>query len=366
MKLVSRMGVLVAVIAAVVPAQAAIVKGPYLQTATTDSITVCWVSDTEEAGAVEYGIGVFLDRKVPSETRALRHEVKIAGLDADTEYVYRVVSGETKSEVSTLRTAVRMGQAFKFAVIGDVKSGDEEHAKQVQQMMEFRPAFVMVAGDLVNAGREQKYWDTFFSISGPLMQRVPYYPALGNHEGDSPLYFEYFALPGNERYYSFDWGNCHFIILDSDPPYLQSEDQRKWLIDDLRKDRETDFTFVMFHHPLYSGTENLNRRLGAAEVRKYFGTILEEAQVDVVFTGHDHNYQHTFVNGVHYIITGGGGAGLYWVKSKWGFTKQAAVYHWLRVSVNGKRLTITAIDIDGKLIERLEIRARPELPPPPE
>jgi len=348
----------IAVLAAALPAQAAIVKGPYLQNATTDSITVCWVSDIEEAGLVKYGFGALLDRQANSETPALRHQVRITGLDAGTEYAYQVISGSAKSELATLRTAPRNGQPFRFAVYGDPRTGDEVHAKIVQQMIEFKPAFVMNSGDLVGSGRRPEDWDRFFKIAGPLMQRVPYYPCLGNHEQNSPLYFDYFALPGNERYYSFDWGNCHFIILDSDPPYLSSEEQRQWLINDLRQERDTDFTFAMFHHPLYSGTKSVSRRLGAAEIREYFGPILEEAGVDVVLNGHDHNYQHTFVNGVHYIITGGGGASLYAVAKKWGFTKQAAVHHWLRVFVNGKRATIEAVDLDGKLLEKIELRAR--------
>jgi hypothetical protein len=348
---------LAALLAAAPALQAAIVKGPYLQNAATDSITVCWVGDAEETGAVKYGIGALLDRQVTSDTPSLRHEVRITGLDPDTEYAYQVVSGAAKSELSTFRTAVRAGQPFKFAVIGDTRSGHEQHGKMVQQIVKFGPAFVLNTGDLVGSGSIPQEWDKFFEVTASLIRSVPYYPCLGNHEGNAPAYFDYFALPGTERWYSFDWGNCHFIVLDSNAAYLSSEEQKKWLIDDLRQERQTDFTFVMFHHPLYSGTAGVNRRLGAAETRKYLAPILEEAGVAVVFNGHDHNYQHTFQNGVHYIITGGGGASLYHVKKKWGFSKQAMVHHWLRVFVNGKRLTIIATDINGKVLEKIEIRA---------
>ena len=70
-------------------------------------------------------------------------------------------------------------------------------------------------GDLVENGTKSDQWDQFFKDAQPYLQTSVLWPSLGNHERNAGEYFDIFHLPGNEHWYSFDAGPCHFVILDS-------------------------------------------------------------------------------------------------------------------------------------------------------
>jgi hypothetical protein len=340
-----------------------IAKGPYLQNVKMDEITVCVETDSATPCRVQYGEGDQLDMTAEGAAQATRHEVVLKGLKPATGYSYQVVCGDAKSEKSRFRTAVPPDRPFKFAVVGDTRSGHEVHRKICEQTAKWDPAFVLNTGDLVSDGQDPALWDTFFEVAGPLLRQAPYYPCLGNHEHNANLYFHYFVLPEKERWYSFDYGNSHFIVLDSNEPFLSSESQRQWLSDDLTKANKNLFTFVILHHPLFSATAGLGRRMSARQVRQKLVDLFEEYGVDIVFCGHDHNYQRTFSNGVHYIVTGGGGAPLYEVRPKWGFAVQEATHHWIQVEVNGPTAKIRAVRADGTQLDSFEIKSLRAQPP---
>jgi len=349
--------------AAVASPAGVIAKGPYLQNVKMDEITVCVETDATTACRVQYGEGAELNMTAESASQATRHEIVLKGLKPATTYTYQVACGDAQSEKSRFRTAVPPDRPFKFVVVGDTRSGHEIHRKICEQIAKWDPAFVVNTGDLVADGQDPALWDTFFEVAGPLLRQAPYYPCLGNHEHNANLYFGYFVLPEKERWYSFDYGNSHFIVLDSNEPFLSSQAQRQWLLDDLAKAGKSLFTFVIFHHPMFSGTAGLGRRLAAREVRQKLADIVEEYGVDVVFVGHDHNYQRTFVNGVYQVITGGGGASLYEVRPKWGFAVQEATHHWVQIEVNGPTAKIRAVRADGTQLDSFEIKSLRAQPP---
>ncbi len=190
---------------------------------------------------------------------------------------------------------------------------------------------------MVSNGRKRNEWETFFKINRELMSSTPYYTVLGNHESDSPYYYEYFDLPNNERYYSFKVGDALFVILDSegknisDFNYISDEksdeywqknfeeyltvkkqyfnEQKKWLENELEITKEAGFIFVFQHKPLYSVMKS--RVVEVERNRKFWGDIFERNNVQVFMNGHDHHYHHAKKTGVHYITTAAGGAGLY-------------------------------------------------------
>lgn len=130
------------------------------------------------------------------------------------------------------------------------------------------------------------------------------YPALGNHDMSHANYFNFFELPNNERWYSWDYGKAHFIVLEVDGYESVAPDswQYWWLENDLSRVTKT-WKFVFFHIPLYScgllGGPDL-------EARAALHPLFREHGVDIVFNGHSHNYQRHVVDGVTYIVTGGG------------------------------------------------------------
>ena len=108
--------------------------------------------------------------------------------------------------------------------------------------------------------------------------------------------------------YSFDQGNAHFVFLDGNPhlfdallsytPTYQSAPTgfpeypsilRKWLINDLDSTKQT-WKIVVFHHPSFSSGNLTMRNFQMRRVAK----LLEDHGVNVVFNGHEHNYQRTY------------------------------------------------------------------------
>lgn len=333
-----------------------LVKGPYVQNVTLDGITICWQTADPAPGAVEYGASQSLGSKVESPELAVRHEVRLGELAADTKYFYRVRAGDVTTPTYRFSTAKPHGAPVRIAILGDTRSRHDVHRKVVEAIIAWEPDIVLNSGDLVGNGLNDDDWTEFFKVTGDLIHTVPYYPCLGNHERNSPLYFNYFALPGNERYYSFDYGDVHIIALDSDEPFRSWNKQTEWLYDDLNKAEDNLFTIAFFHHPPYAATASLGRRMGGRDLREKFCPYLEEYGVDLVANGHDHNYARTFVNGVHYIVTGGGGAPTYAVRPKWGFVTEA-VEHWLQMEVNGSNAHVRVVRIDGSVIEEFDIQS---------
>jgi hypothetical protein len=112
----------------------------------------------------------------------------------------------------------------------------------------------------------------------------------------------------------------------------------------------------MAHHPPYTAVE---RRQGDNPHVTALVPMLEKYKVTAAFFGHDHNYQHYLKNGVHYVVTGGGGAPLYDVnKPDPTITKKvASIENFVSVSVTGKTAKVQAITIDGKVIDEYQFES---------
>jgi predicted phosphodiesterase len=193
--------------------------------------------------------------------------------------------------------------------------------------------FILHTGDIVSSGGEQDDWNRYFEdIENATLENATFYYAVGNHErytyangpgdwGDpDENYSTYLAnveLPGNERYYSFDYLNqIHFVFINTEEEWNSSTHsfeittaQYDWLINDLEQN-EIDIVVAAYHRPSYSIRDS-GRVHDAQEVRSVLEPIFLEYGIDLVFSGHDHYYYHTVRNGITYVTTGGAGADLY-------------------------------------------------------
>jgi hypothetical protein len=198
--------------------------------------------------------------------------------------------------------------------------------------------FILHTGDMIMSGGEQDDWNRYFEdIENVTKENITIYYAVGNHEkytyalGDSQWgpYDENFStylanveLPGNERYYSFDFmDQIHFIVINTEEDWSNgfaiTADQNNWLINDF-KTNTLEFIVAIFHRPCYSVRDS-GRVHDAQRVRNVLEPLFLQYGVDLVFSGHDHYYYRTVRNGVTYITTGGAGADLYTNKdtSEW-------------------------------------------------
>jgi predicted phosphodiesterase len=194
-------------------------------------------------------------------------------------------------------------------VYGDSRTGHDVHQGLVMGMATIEPAAVFHTGDLVKDGRVSANWIIFNRIVSKLPSGTPIYPALGNHEEEAQLYFDNFELPGNERWYSVDdIAGLNFVVLDTESNLASGSTQYQWLESELSSSASaTDYTIVTFHYPLYSTSRHGSDEKGVADD---LVPLFEQYGVDAVFAGHAHNYERFTINGVRYIVTGGGGAPL--------------------------------------------------------
>jgi tartrate-resistant acid phosphatase type 5 len=206
----------------------------------------------------------------------------------------------------------------RFAVIGDYGDNSRRQGEVAALVRRLDPAFIITTGDNNYPAGEQATIDTnigqyyssyimpYYGIYGEGAEENRFFPALGNHDWQTGLakpFTDYFTLPGNERYYEFNWGVVRLFALDSDPhePDGITPDsiQAAWLRDRLGAATEP-WRIVYMHHPPYSSTEGYTTESAQWSYSEWGATA--------VITGHAHTYERLTINGIPYIISGLGGA----------------------------------------------------------
>lgn len=363
-----------------------IIAGPYLQHVTQTSMTIMWETDQPCTSAVECGEAEWVAKRQPvplknivkeNEKKTI-HEIVLKDLKVQTNYFYRVSSAnndgvKVASQIYTFQTAVRQDSPFAFVVIGDNRTYPERFARVITLAWAERPNFVLNVGDVVTKGSVKEQWiKEYLQPAAELMRRVPTYVAIGNHEGNADWYYKYVSYPAPENYYSFDYGNAHFAIIDSNKNLSKDSEQYKWLDKDLRRSKAR-WKFVAHHHPPYSSDEDGygdthrgKSRLGDMNVRQLV-PLYEKHNVDIVWYGHIHDYERTWPiragkvdqsRGVVYIQTGGGGAKLadFAPVRSWFTAKVLRNWQYCLVTIHDGTLRMMAYDIDGRMYDYLELK----------
>jgi hypothetical protein len=342
-------------------------KGPYLSMVTQNSMVISWRTSTPDISVILYGLSTGYENEQEDLVLKTAHSLTLSGLLPDTVYHYRLLFQGKQTPDYTFRTAVSPGNYFRFCVYGDTRSQADSHLAVVNGIVSADPYFVLHTGDLVANGSDESQWTVYFATicsSATSAQRFPFYYARGNHEGESPLYYNYFYLPHNnpdstESYYSFDYGNSHFISLDTQKPYGPSSAQYQWLRKDLVNAYNKTFVFVFMHdHPYCAGGHNSNLGL-----RDTLCPLFQTFKVDMVFSGHSHFYQRNGpLNGVTYLIAAGGGAPLYTpAESSWTkYTEKA--HHFVDFTVWADSLQFKMVRTDGSIGDSLIYQAQNKSP----
>jgi hypothetical protein len=350
-------------VAACAAAEQKVVGGPVAVNVTARTATIVWVVQTDE-----------LTLRPPTgeakKSPSLRVEkTTLTGLQPNTRYEYTAggVTGGFKTAPAPPRanpatTESAVPTPFRFVVFGDTRTRHDMHRRVMQAVVAHGiPDFVVHTGDLVADGNDSAMWPVFFDIERELLRQTAFFPSLGNHERNSKDYYEFFRV--DTPYYSFNWGNAHFTVLNSDYGNAASSkvardtfwaEQRRWLEEDLADNQKADFRFVVAHHPPISA---VTKRQEFNPHMVELVPILEKYAVTAGFFGHDHNYQHYLRNGLHYVITGGGGAPLYDVdKPDPKVTvKVVSTENFVTVWVDGKVAKVRAIALDGKTLDEFEL-----------
>ncbi len=396
------------------------------------------------------------------ETR-FNYATTLDGLELGRRYEYRVLCNEKTLLEGYFTTRQPRGKAIRFVAFGDNSFGDISDRAIAYQAYQAKPDFVMNTGDNVyDGGLDNEYARYFFPvynadqngprIGAPLLRSVPFYTVMANHDvhdkdeqkrpvadftknPDSLAYFTNMHLPLNgplppiappaigdakrlEEFkicagarfprmanYSFDYGDAHFLCLDSnlyvDPT---NEALQNWISDDL-KNTDARWKFVVYHHPAF----NVGADHYAEQQMRILMPIFEAHNVDFVLNGHEHNYQrpqplrfkpanldgarrlntkarltpglfaidrvfdgenHTRADGVLHIVTGAGGKHLYDPEAnneptKWTRAEDANVSYVTKFisdrhsltlfEIEGEALAMTQIDESGQTIDKIRV-----------
>lgn len=298
-------------------------------------------------------------------------EAVVEGLEPGTEYEY-TVGGSTYS----FRTAARsMDEARPLRVVALGDHGiNERSAATVAAIEELAPDLVLHMGDISYAEGRQNEWIDWFRMVEPVAATRPWVTALGNHEtytGASPwtlvappspleiaFYQQRFGLPGNEIWYSFDWAGVHFVALDTFSQEGIAQEEVAWLEQDLAAAADAKWIVVFLHEPPFSS----NASHGSSErVQDAFVEIFARHGVDLVLAAHDHSYERTVaMDGVVYIVSGGGGESLYdeWEGQPDWSAARGSEYHVTLLEFYADRIEGRPIPTQGgDLVDEFTIRA---------
>ena len=363
---------------------------PYLGATTDTEVVISWVTDRAVPSEVRYRLDQSYSELAPASSEMYDgkywHSATITSLQDGTTYHYRVYGGGmdlTPWAGTTFTTAPEAAAScFIFVVLGDSRpqgagSPPSAGARTVAaRLREYSFDFGLHTGDIVCSGgicsggdsSWNQYLRAYFDLYNESIARIPFYLCVGSHEllGGSCGYRGYsdvYHLPLNapsghqEQYYSFDWGNAHFVALDSNQSCSPGSGQHNWLLDDLQHSSKL-WKFAFFHHPLYSSGSHGSQ----VALRDHLVPVFEANGVDVVFSGHDHHYERTCPisdgacvtpaeGSVVYYVTGGAGAPLYYVGSSWFTAHSASLHHFLKAEVDGCQLRIEAMDDSGNVFD---------------
>jgi predicted MPP superfamily phosphohydrolase len=441
-----------------------VIVSPYIQPGNAPTLgkeekVIIWQTDSVPASfTIQYGNSRQYNKSVLIKSTPLNlgtsgtilYRAILPNLNFDKEYFYRVSMNGKPIAQSSFFTRTRKNSS-RFVVFGDCGVGSEDEAKIAHQAYLSKPQFVLITGDNVySRGRVSEYLKNYFPYfndtkKGSLMQSVPFYLSVGNHDvgasnlstyPDGLAYFYYFDLPLNApsfkktvtvtgsteqltrfkkvtegRYpnmanYSFDHGNVHIVCIDSNP-YVHPFDEAflLWLKNDL-KNSKAKWKVVAFHHPGF----NSSRAHYNAQWMRVLSPVFEKSGVSLVLNGHVHNYQRSYPlkftpklndagmpgidtsgrvdgkffldkkfdgkkntrpNGVLYIVTGAGGAGLYdtsfsnkpqlWThepEANWvPFTEKliSHVHSYSLIETMGDKLLFKQLDVNGKLLDEITL-----------
>jgi acid phosphatase type 7 len=309
---------------------AQLVRGPYLQAQTSDSIIIRWRTDVPTESVVNFGthssdFPVAFDPTLTNE-----HIVQLSGLAPATRYFYSVGSmTELLAQGPSCRfvTAPTAGQSASTRIwaLGDsggLSFGETNVIPMRDAYFSFTQTrrsdvWLLLGDNAYEDGTDEEYQVNFFDVFSSLLRQLPPSPAIGNHEtysANGTGWFPYlgvFSTPtngqcggipsGSKRYYSFNYGNIHFVSLDAMAQSRTPDGpMATWLRADL--DANTNLWFIAFwHHPPYSkGSHDSDTEIELIEMRQYIVPILEAHGVDVVLCGHSHNYERSFLLHGHY------------------------------------------------------------------
>ena len=308
-----------------------VTRGPYLQMNNASAVTVRWRTNSASDSVVRTGTapGV-LTSSTTDATVTTEHEVRVSGLPPDTKYFYAVgstsatLAGDNANHYFVTAPMPGTDRAMRVWVLGDAGTANSSQravrdAYYGSASYKFNDMVLLLGDNAYNTGTDAEYQSALFDMYPEVLRQSPVWSCLGNHEtaqdrtGIYPgvSYFDIFSFPtaaecggyvsGTERYFSWDFGNIHFISLDvqTTNPTLRAN-MLAWLDNDLAANTRR-WTVAVWHHPPYTkGSHNSDTESQPTWARANLVPRFEDAGVDLVLSGHSHCYERSwFLDGFY-------------------------------------------------------------------
>jgi len=317
-----------------------LLRGPYLQVPTSNSMVIRWRTSIPSMSKVQYGTSpAHLNKEVVSKELVKDHIIKIEGLQPNTKYYYAISTATQRlqgDQNNSFVTLPRTGEKgfYRIGIFGDPGSPTVLQRKVRDQFVKYLGnnhlnAWVALGDIAYNTGSDAEYQAKFFNIyKDQLLKKYPLFTLPGNHDyrdedsvtffsHDKIEYYRTFSMPvdgesggvpsNNQAFYSFDIGNVHFLSLDSfgaeDSTLLSDTTgpQVQWIKKDLEANKNKDWVVAMWHHPPYTmGSHNSDEQSDMYKARQSFLPLLERYGVDLVICGHSHLYERSRLMTGHY------------------------------------------------------------------
>jgi hypothetical protein len=302
-----------------------VTRGPYLQLGTPTSVVVRWRTDVGTDSRVRYGSAPgSLTSFADNPTVTTEHEVNVTGLITDGLYYYSVgsttttLAGDDANHFFVTFPPAGTPAPTRVWVLGD--SGTANASATAVRNAYFNATgsrhtdiWLMLGDNAYSTGTDSEYQNAVFNMYPTMLRKSVLFSTRGNHEADAggATYYSIFTLPrnaeagglasGTEAYYSFDFGNIHFICLDAfGSSRSATGPMATWLQNDLAATTR-DWVIAFWHHPPYSkGSHNSDSEIELVEMRQNLVPIMENGGVDLVLCGHSHSYERTFLIDGHY------------------------------------------------------------------
>lgn len=322
----------------------AIVRGPYLQKGTETGVTIKWRTDISDASVIEYSTDINFSTYSTFNEATLKteHEVEITGLTASTVYYYRLgIGGSLLSNNSELyfKTHPTFGSTdpYTFWILGGIgKAGFSSNSAAAAEVRDAYYSYIgsnitdgiILTGDNADSkGTDAQYQNSMFNTYSDKLQNSIVWSTIGNIDGQyvnntsGPIgaYYDIFTFPtlgesggvasGTESYYSFDYGNVHFIVLNSfEEDRSVGGTMYNWALNDIQNTTQ-QWIVGIWHHPPYSKGYHTSEgiqyngdpvEIELIEMRENIIPMLETNGIDLIIAGHTEVYERSyFING-HY------------------------------------------------------------------
>src|SRR6266516_3101190 len=297
---------------------AQVVRGPYLQIKTPTNVIVRWRTDAPTDSRVQFGTsGTNLDRAVEMIGTRTNHEVNVTGLSPYTVYFYSFGSSTGALGAGSdyrFVTAPTGSQPIRIWAIGDSGTGDSgpasvRDAYTNYSRLRYTDVWLMLGDNAYSANTDAQFDQAVFGMFPEMFRQTALWPERGNDDH----FFGYddaFTLPpngdaggvasGNEYYFSFNYGNSHFVGLDSTGDVSTNGAMYHWLERDLNANAN-QWLLAYWHHPPYSdGSHKSDLDPTQIALRQNFVPLLEAHGADLVLCGHSHSYERSYLLHGHY------------------------------------------------------------------